>query len=120
MAALNGKNWGCEVTTIYYPSWLPVVAITISPAIVLIRAKWRDSAPVRIHELVHVEQQKEVGAITFWFKYLTSKKYRQEVEVEAYKAQIRAGTSLDTCAGHLANFYYLGISFAQAQQLLQE
>lgn len=115
------RSWGCEVTTIYYPRWVPFAeALTISPSIVLIRAKWRDSAPVRIHELVHVEQQKEVGAITFWFKYLTSKKYRQEVEVEAYKAQIRAGTSLDTCAGHLANLYYLGISFAQAQALLRE
>lgn len=109
------------MTTIYYPAWVPFAeALTISPSIVLIRAKWRDSQPMRVHELVHVEQQKEVGAVTFWFKYLTSKAYRQQVEVEAYKAQIAAGTSLDTCAGHLANLYYLGISFVEAQQLLKE
>lgn len=109
------------MTTIYYPSWVPFAeALTLSPSIVLIRAKWRDSTPMRVHELVHVEQQKKVGAITFWWRYLTNKAARQAYEVEAYKAQIAAGTSLDTCAGHLANLYYLGISFTQAQELLHE
>lgn len=109
------------MTTIYYPKWVPFAeALTFSPNIVLIRAKWRDSEPVRVHELVHVAQQQEIGTLTFWWRYLTSKAKRQAFEVEAYKAQIRAGTSLDTCAGNLANNYYLGISFAQAQSLLRE
>lgn len=92
----------------------------MSPSLILIPQLAKGNAAYLSHELVHVEQQRDDGTLTFWFKYLTSKAYRQQVEVEAYKAQIAAGTSLDTCAGHLANLYYLGISFVEAQQLLKE
>lgn len=105
---------------IYYPSWVPFAdGLAICPSLVLIRAKYKDNLPLRVHELVHVSQQETDGTLTFWWRYLTSRAHRQSYEVEAYKVQIRAGSSLDTCAGHLANDYYLGISFTQAQQLLR-
>lgn len=108
------------MTTIYYPRWVPFAdALALSPSIVLIKEKYRENRPLRIHELVHVEQQKRDGTLTFWRRYLFSRAHRKDYEVEAYKAQISAGTSLATCAGHLANDYYLGISFAEAQELLK-
>lgn len=108
------------MTTIYYPKWVPFAdALALSPSIVLIRSQYRDNTPLRVHELVHVEQQRDDGTLTFWWRYLTSRKHRQVYEVEAYKAQIDAGSSLGVCAGHLANDYYLGISFTEAQELLK-
>lgn len=104
---------------ILYPSWVPFAdGLAVCSSLVLIRAKYKDYLPLRVHELVHVEQMKRLGSFTFWWRYLTSKEQRKLLEVEAYKVQIKAGTSLAICAGHLANDYYLGISFAEAQILL--
>lgn len=58
------------------------------------------------------------GVIKFWFRYLFSRKWRMRYEIEAYKAQIKAGASIDGCAEHLANMYYLGITVDQAKELL--
>lgn len=40
------------------------------------------------HELVHLEQQKKFGLRTFTKKYLNDKKFRLEMEKEAYLKQI--------------------------------
>ena len=47
------------------------------------------------------------------------KKHRQAYEVEAYKVQIAAGASLEICANHLVNMYYLGITIEEARELLK-
>ncbi len=108
------------MTTIYYPRWVPFAdALALSPSIVLITDKYRSNTPLRVHELVHVEQLKRDGTLTFWWRYLTNRTHRLNYEVEAYKAQIAAGASQITCAMHLATDYRLGITQAQAMQLLE-
>jgi len=69
--------------------------------------------------MVHVEQQRNAGVLTFWWRYLTNKAHRLNYEVEAYKAQIAAGASQITCARHLATDYRLGITQAEALKLLE-
>jgi len=43
-----------------------------------------------VHEKVHLEQQKKYGLTTFTKKYLNDKKFRLEMEKEAYLKQINS------------------------------
>lgn len=45
---------------------------------------------VLVHEKVHLEQQKKYGLKKFTDKYLTDKKFRLEMEAEAYKKQFES------------------------------
>lgn len=42
-----------------------------------------------VHELTHIEQQKEYGAELWWKKYLADEQFRLEQEIEAYKNQMQ-------------------------------
>lgn len=41
------------------------------------------------HEMVHVRQQEEMGAKSWWAKYLEDPTFRFEQELEAYRAQAK-------------------------------
>ena len=104
---------------ILYPKYFPVAGFTPLPNLMLIRKDCRDNKPLHIHEEVHQRQMVEDGVLKFWFKYLFCPNCRLKYEVEAYRAQIAAGASLDSCAAHLSGMYYLGIDFEQARCLLR-
>jgi len=103
---------------IFYPRWFPVAGFTPLSWLMFIRRNCRDDKPLHLHEQVHQRQMREDWTLVFWMRYLFSRKWRQKYEVEAYKAQIKAGASIDGCAEHLANMYYLGITVDQAKELL--
>jgi len=103
---------------VFYPPLLSR-GITLMPALILIPQWAKSNAAYLAHEMVHVEQQRNAGVLTFWWRYITSKAYRLAYEVEAYKAQIAAGAALITCARHLATDYRLGITQAEALKLLE-
>lgn len=84
---------------------------------VLIRPKYRDDNALLAHEMVHHEQNKRHWF--FFIRYLTSKKFRLEMEVEAYRVQVAiAPSSLDACAKALAENYGLNLPVAYARQLI--
>jgi len=104
---------------ILYPKYLFAAGFTPLPNLMFIRADCRDNKPLLIHEQVHQRQMLEDGILKFWFRYLFCPSCRLRYEVEAYRAQIAAGTPLDVCAVHLAGMYYLDMSFDQARDLLK-
>lgn len=93
--------------------------ITLMPNLILIPKETRDNAPYLVHEQVHTMQQKVDGVLTFWWRYLTSKAYRQAYEVEAYKEQIANGASVLSCAVQLSNGYGLNLTQAESLKLLE-
>lgn len=104
---------------ILYPPLLKR-GITLAPWLVLI-PKWaKGSEPYRTHELIHVQQQRNIGTLTFWWRYLTDKAFRQSSEVDAYRAQVKAGDNLYVCAYSLSSGYGLDISVSQALELLEK
>jgi hypothetical protein len=92
-------------------------AITLG-FVILIRPQYRGDAGLIAHERIHVQQWKESWG-AFWPRYLLSKRWRRDYEVEAYQEQLRYSPEcLDLFAGYLANNYRLGISVDIARALL--
>lgn len=54
-----------------------------------IYAKFPLPNDVIAHELMHVKQQKEMGAVVWWDKYLEDDEFRLSQEIEAYQAQAK-------------------------------
>lgn len=104
---------------VIYTKILPVAGFTPLPNLMFINEQCRDDIPLLRHEEDHQRQMCRDGILTFWFRYALSKKHRQAYEVEAYKVQIAAGASLESCANHLVNMYYLGITIEEARELLK-
>jgi hypothetical protein len=104
---------------IFYPRWLFAAGFTPLPWLMLIRKDCRDNKPLHLHEKVHQRQMREDCTIVFWMRYLFRRKWRMKYEVEAYRTQIANGASLDGCAHHLAEMYFLGITVEQAKALLK-
>lgn len=104
---------------VIYTKWLWFGAgFTVSPRLILIQAKYKDDTPLLRHEQVHQAQMRRVGTVTFWWRYLSNKAFRQAAEVEAYQTQIACGAAIDGCARHLVSMYWLGIDFETARKLL--
>ncbi len=103
---------------ILYPPFLKR-GITLIPSLTLIPQWAKTDVAYLAHELTHAEQQRKHGVFTFWYRYLTSKPFRQAMEVEAYRVQIVHGASLITCARHLATDYRLRITQDEAIKLLE-
>lgn len=61
-----------------------------------------------------------VGTLTFWWRYLTDKAFRQASEVEAYQVQISHGAKRNACAMNLATMYRLDLDYGVAYQLLRD
>jgi hypothetical protein len=92
--------------------------ITICPWLIIINSKYKQDKALLAHEIMHTEQQLDKGVLPWWFKYFTSKQFRKQQEIEAYKVQIAHGAKPETLAMHLASNYYLDISYLEAYQLL--
>ncbi len=104
---------------IFYPSFLKR-GITLTPWLILI-PRWAKGNPDYLaHERTHAKQQRRVGTLTFWWRYLTDPAYRLTAEIEAYRAQIAAGGDVDYCATQLAYGYSLTLTPAKAYALLQD
>jgi hypothetical protein len=62
----------------------------------------QDNIRLRLHEQVHIEQQKAIGFHWYMWKYLTNKYFRYQVEFEAYSKG--SGLALDE-ASKIARTY---------------
>ena len=71
------------------------------------------------HEEIHLKQQKETGQCWWLIKYLCSKKFKLSQEVEAFKAQVKAGANIQWAALMLSENYDLNISQFEALTLLE-
>lgn len=94
-------------------------AFTASPSLILIKPKHANNHALIAHERVHQMQMIANGTFKFWRKYLFSKAFRQQVEVEAYRTQIAYGASALGCAVHLCSDYQLGLTLDEAIKLLE-
>ena len=91
-----------------------------------IRPKYKDDKGILAHELEHVKQFWRRGIYFHSLRYLLSKDYRLDCEVEAYKEQLKyapATTDPDTYrkmyAGFIAKGYNLKITTEEAENKLR-
>ena len=94
--------------------------LTVSQRLIVIHPKYRDDKPLLAHERTHQAQMARVGTLTFWWRYLSDKAFRQQAEVEAYKVQISHGAKRSNCASYLASNYWLYIDYSTAYALLKD
>lgn len=86
------------------------------PSLIFMKPSWRGHEGLLQHELVHTRQMAKEGVITFWLKYLLSRRSRMAYEVEAYKTSLKYSPwNVDVYANMLASSYFLGISHEQAK-----
>lgn len=104
------------------PSRIPAIfgaqGLTVAPSLILLDPARADDAALIAHEERHADQQRAVGVLLWWAKYLLQREFRQAQEVEAYRVQIAHGASLEGCARNLATLYRLGIDLPTARRLL--
>lgn len=93
-------------------------ACTINQKLILVHPSCANDNALLEHEIEHTRQMQVFGTCTFWLKYIFSRSFRLDVEVAAYKVQIKHGAPLIRCASNLRTFYRLGISQEQAIELL--
>lgn len=72
------------------------------------------------HELHHLRRQKKMGKYKWLYKWLTSKKFRLQEEVAAYKISVAFGYSITRAAKHLVTHYYLDITYQEAYRELKK
>jgi hypothetical protein len=83
-----------------------------------IRPQFINDVGLIAHENTH-QQQFWRSPLLMGLRYLLSRKWRQQYEVEAYRAQLACESNgLDVFAFDLATKYDLGISVAEARALL--
>ncbi len=80
---------------------------------------------VLVHELVHIEQQKKHGITTFTKRYLNDKKFRLEMEKEAYIKQLNSiqdvglrEAVLKDVINALTSGLYGNVTYKEAEKLL--
>ena len=56
-------------------------------ALIILHPAHANDAALLAHKRTHQEQMARVGTLTFWWRYLTDKAFRQASEVEARAAQ---------------------------------
>lgn len=54
----------------------------------IVHSKYPLAPDIAAHEAVHIKQQKEIGTVEWWEKYINDPKFRLSQEVEAYQEQI--------------------------------
>ena len=94
--------------------------LTVSQRLILLHPSRAKDAALLAHERTHQAQMARVGTLTFWWRYLSDKAFRQQAEVEAYKVQIAHGAKRHDCARYLAENYWLRIDYATAYALLKD
>ena len=104
------------ITTRFIPRGFDAMALG---PVILIRPECKDDTGLVAHERVHVRQWRESWGM-FWPRYLLSRRWRRDYEVEAYREQLKYSPHcLDLFAGYLARNYRLNISLDQARSLLK-
>jgi hypothetical protein len=90
------------------------------PWLIILSSAHRNHAALIAHEQCHQSQQRRDGTLRFWWRYLTSREWRQTYEVEAYKAWLNVNpANIYSVARMLATRYKLNLTLAQAVQLLE-
>lgn len=78
-----------KIREVIWP-WFPVfwfgniLGITLYPLIIY---KHPPQPWLRNHEWIHVDQVRRVGWLLFYWRYITSRRWRRQYEREAYAAQ---------------------------------
>lgn len=103
---------------VIYTDWLPKIVnggVTLFGFLIFIRPKYRNDYGLLQHELMHVRQ----GLRMLLYRF---EKYRLQLELEAYREQLRwsidKAADADIFAGYLAENYGLSISKDEARRLL--
>ena len=92
-----------------------------TPSIIVIDKNNKNKEALIAHERVHQEQQRKYGWFKFYFKYLTNKKFRFEMEVEAYKAWLQVlPNDLEKVIWWLLNSYNISASREEIIKLLKD
>lgn len=73
------------------------------------------------HEHVHVKQQLKMGVEKWWKKYIEDEEFRLQQELEAHKAEYRAGGKMAIIAERLASPLYGSlVSVEEAVELVKQ
>jgi len=94
--------------------------LTVSQRLIVLHPTHANDTALLAHERCHQAQMARVGTLTFWWRYLTDKAFRQASEVEAYQVQIAHGAKRSSCACYLAENYWLHIDYSTAYALLKD
>ena len=106
---------------IYIPL-LKIQGIAINTKLVLISKSRKGDIGLAMHEMMHVEQMKRCGTLTWWKRYLTSREHRLNYEAEAYALSVRFSShenALDYYSNILFKCYLLNISLEKAKDYIQ-
>lgn len=92
-----------------------------TPSIIVIDKNHQNKEALIAHERIHQEQQRKYGWFKFYFKYLTDKQFRFEMEVEAYKAWLQATPNdFEKVIWWLLNSYNISKSREEIIKLLKD
>jgi uncharacterized protein YeeX (DUF496 family) len=92
-----------------------------TPSIIVIDKNNQSKEALIAHERVHQEQQRRYGWFKFYFKYLTNKQFRFEMEVEAYKAWLEVlPNDFEKVIWWLLNSYNISKSREEIIKLLKD
>ena len=92
-----------------------------TPSIIVIDKNNKNKEALIAHERVHQEQQRKYGWFKFYFKYLTNKQFRFEMEVEAYKAWLQVlPNDFEKVIWWLLNSYNISASREEITKLLKD
>ena len=92
-----------------------------TPSIIVIDKNNQNKEALIAHERVHQEQQRKYGWFKFYFKYLTNKQFRFEMEVEAYKAWLEVlPNDFEKVIWWLLNSYGISASREEITKLLKD
>ena len=92
-----------------------------TPSIIVIDKNNKNKEALIAHERVHQEQQRKYGWFKFYFKYLTNKQFRFEMEAEAYKAWLQVlPNDFEKVIWWLLNSYNISASREEIIKLLKD
>jgi len=94
-------------------------AIAFYPWTLVVLERYSDQA-LLAHELVHLQEQESLGRWRWWWRYLTSCRFRLAAEVRGYRAQVAMrGISVDEAARRISRCYLLRVTTEQAKRLVE-
>ena len=92
-----------------------------TPSVIVIDKNNKSKEALIAHERVHQAQQRKYGWLKFYFKYLTNKQFRFEMEVEAYKAWLEVlPNDFEKVIWWLLNSYGISASREEITKLLKD
>jgi hypothetical protein len=85
---------------------------------IFVQPSFRNHYGLIQHELVHLQEQRRWLVLPWLVAYLLSKKFRLNAELRAYRRQMEVGGITITRAARNLTRYWLGITYAEALELL--